>query len=174
MTIGVVDGNGIVGHCYCDATVLGLKAPADVKRFPRGILLILSEGEGVLAGIAQRSPVQDSGTRLKSVHKAQSHCPAKAGVGPIAGAEDAVAGVHLQRVADRTVDYHEDGRGTGGRGGHVYVILFLVQRPQGGGQDGKILRKAAGHHRIGGGGLRGKHSSAHIEGDDLFLAGQAG
>ncbi len=137
-----------------------------MERRPRAVRLVLGDDVGVLAGVAEGAAVEAARQRPDHVAHHEAHRTAHRGVGAEARAEQVVAGVELQALADRPVDDHEHAGAAGG-GGRPVVAPARV----GHGLDRRdhhrhVLRQATGHDGVDGDLLRAhRHLAVGDEAD---------
>ena len=144
----VVDLVEAVGRIHRDRAVLGGEPAGHVQRLPGMIVLVLGEAEAVLARVAERGPIEESGPRVHHVHHDQPDGAPDGGIRAVTLAEEVVARVDADRARDGPVDDQHHRRSAGAARRPVIRELGPAQPADRGVDDGKVLRPAAGHHRV--------------------------
>ena len=142
-----------------DRAPLAREAVLDVQRLPRTLLLRLAKAERELPGHAVDCLVDVAGRTAADVEHAESDRPTDGRVRAPAGAEAAAAAIHVEHLAQRTID-DEHGAYRIGRGLHAeQVEPGIGERAQRRDHDRKIGREAACHHRVDRNFFRGRRAA---------------
>jgi hypothetical protein len=128
-------------------TVLALAAkPSSTWRGSHGLRASFSakqkEYRPGVASVAWNEP--------RHVPNHQPQGPSNGRIGPVAGSEAARVAVDVHLPGDRTVDDDHGGGAAGGGLAACDIKLRLQYRSDGSDHHRKVLRAAAGHHRIHG------------------------